>query len=433
MRVLRSLWPDTVRGQMIAIVLGAVLIVSTGNATIEALIRRDRGGMMEADDYLRRAETVALLLRHAAPAERRAVLMLAQQAGMDFALRPATEALPPPQGLTERVRALWNHVSTVSPPSTIVQIDGQSALKTPVDDDTDLILQPFPQSFVTTEILSYSLAVAILVAAFSAFAVRGISGPISRMARALDSTDRFLADDTPLDETRRQDAAREFRQLAAALNDMRARIRGMLESRTRMLRSISHDLRTPLTRLRLRLERSDDPMLTTQALADIAHVDAMIEATLRYLRDGSGDGLRERCDLPSLLQTICDDFADMGGDIAYDGPAHLSITVSVTDISRAVTNLCENALKFGQVVRVSLRVQGAMAEIDVTDDGPGIPAEMRARVLEPFVKLDESRSGQGFGLGLSITAEIAARHGGRLLLLDNHPQGLTARIALPLT
>jgi len=271
----------------------------------------------------------------------------------------------------------------------------------------------------------------ILITFFSVFSVRAITRPLDRMSRTLENTDAFLRHGDPVDEH----GSAEIVRMAHALNDMQARIRTMLDARTRMLRSISHDLRTPLTRLRLRVERIGDPALRSSAVSDIDHINALIEETLDYLReDGRDNNRAERVDLPSLLQTICIDFADVGANIAYHGPDNVVARCSASEMTRAVSNLCDNALKFGTEVVVSLHRVADDIVIEVSDNGPGIPDHLYAKVVEPFFKTDTARSAgakPGFGLGLAIVSEIVARNGGRFDLLDNTPHGLTARITLP--
>lgn len=198
-----------------------------------------------------------------------------------------------------------------------------------------------------------------------------------------------------------------------------------------MLRNVSHDLRTPLTRLRLRAETIADLGLRQKTLTDISEIDAILGTTLSYLRDGSAALNLERCDLASLLQMICDGFSDMGKDIAFSGPAHLTIQCGVSEITRAITNLCENGLKFGTTVRVSLERTDKMAVIRIVDNGPGIAEELREKVMEPYAKLDTARSSEGFGLGLSSASEIVARHGG-IVRLKGGNCGLVAEVELPL-
>jgi signal transduction histidine kinase len=219
------------------------------------------------------------------------------------------------------------------------------------------------------------------------------------------------------------------------LNEMRERIRLLIEERTRMLLAISHDLRTPLTRLRLRAERILDPGLREAMMNDLVAVTEMLGETLAFLRDGGRSESPRRVDLPSLLRTICGEFADIGHNVSYAGPARLPVICRDRALARAVTNVVENATKHGKVISVALEVPStARLRIDVSDDGPGIPADLREKVLEPFFKIDAARQGPegraAFGLGLAITRDIVRAHGGDIVLTENDRGGLTVQLWL---
>ncbi|WP_292395770.1 HAMP domain-containing sensor histidine kinase [Mesorhizobium sp.] len=222
--------------------------------------------------------------------------------------------------------------------------------------------------------------------------------------------------------------------LARALNRMRTRIRTMIENRTRMLRSVSHDLRTPLTRLRLRAERMDDGLIRTAMLSDIQHIEDLVDETLTYLRNDVSTEKLQRVDIASVLQTVCAEFSDVGFPVSYSGPDRLLGWCKPNALARAITNLCDNGVRFAGNVTVALTQTDTGARIAVVDDGPGIPITARARVFEPFFKEDTSRGGMskhGFGLGLSIVADIIQCHGGKIELQDNQPTGLVVTVDLP--
>ena len=198
-----------------------------------------------------------------------------------------------------------------------------------------------------------------------------------------------------------------------ALHDMRERMEKLVDERTHMLEAISHDLRTPLTRLRLRAEQLTDATTSANMLRDIAVINDMVGETLAYLRDGKSGETTQLIDLPSLLQTVCAQFSDIGHDVAYHGPAHFAFDCSAHGLSRAVANIVDNAAKNADHVTVSLEERGAGALIEVSDDGPGIPPAWREKAFEPFFKVDSARrsSGRGgFGLGLSIARDIVRGH-----------------------
>src|SRR5919106_27140 len=248
--------------------------------------------------------------------------------------------------------------------------------------------------------------VLVFVTLLSVYAVRWIIAPLSSVAEA-----------------------------AHALNDMRTRIRALLDDRTRMLAAISHDLRTPLTRLRLRAERVADQDLRDGILHEITRVTRMLDETLDYLREDVRSESTSRIDLPSVLQTICAEFADVGHAVFYEGPAHLTWTCRPGVLTRAISNVVDNAVKHGSVVTVALRARDdVVVEIDVADDGPGIASSLREKVFDPFFKGDDARSSanrSSFGLGLSIARDVVKGHGGEIDLLDRTPRGLIVRMSLP--
>ncbi|WP_315838474.1 sensor histidine kinase [Bradyrhizobium prioriisuperbiae] len=264
----------------------------------------------------------------------------------------------------------------------------------------------------------------------SLYAVRWVIAPLADVASAAAAFGRSPQAHGAL--SRR--GPREIMQVTDALNDMRTRIRGLLDDRTRMLAAISHDLRTPLTRLRLRTERVGQDSLRNAMLSDLTNVSRMLDETLEYLRDHTRSEAISRIDLPSFLQTICSDFADTGHAVRYAGPPRLSYTCRPRALSRAVTNIVENAVKHAHTVTVALHTEaGDSVTIEVSDDGPGIPAALRDKVFEPFFKVDNARreSSGGFGLGLSIAQEIIQRHGGRIEMRPAEPSGLRVLMVLP--
>ena len=200
-----------------------------------------------------------------------------------------------------------------------------------------------------------------------------------------------------------------------------------------MLRGIGHDLRTPLTRLRLRADRMEEGPVRDGLLSDIMRIEMLLNEVLKYLRDDYATEPMQRADVASLLQTVCAEFSDVGFRVRFEGPNRMIIDCKPLAIMRAVTNLCDNSVKFATEVIVSLKSGKAGCEISVTDNGPGIPEHLRTRVFEPFFKGDDARAqGQeGFGLGLSIVADIVHAHHGTVSLKDKAPSGLIFQIAIP--
>jgi signal transduction histidine kinase len=256
-----------------------------------------------------------------------------------------------------------------------------------------------------------------------------LTAPLSSFAKAAESFSLNGAA-APLPER----GPEEIRSVARALNRMRERISTLIDDRTRMLAAISHDLRTPITRMRLRSEFIEDDVHRSRMLRDLDQMRAMLESVLSFLRNDRKLESMTLADVASTLQLVTDQFADMGHKVAYDGPEHALATVRPDDLLRSITNLVENAVRFGAEATIRLKVSPDHLTIDVEDDGPGISDARKDVVLEPFVRGDDARNmdgAAGFGLGLSIARSVVLAHGGTLSLDDRQPHGLIVRIELP--
>jgi signal transduction histidine kinase len=274
-----------------------------------------------------------------------------------------------------------------------------------------------------------SMAVmAIIILAVSVWAVRRVTAPLASLAIAADRLGHDV-NASPLPEA----GTTETRQAARAFNDMQARLRSLIENRTRLLAAISHDLRTPLTLLRLRAETVGNARERDKMLSTIAEMDSMIGATLEFARDESASEPRRQTDLTSLLQSVVDDMRDASLPVHMQPAGPIIYECQPAALKRAVRNLLDNAVKYGKVGSVGIRTTARTIEIDIDDEGPGIPEPELSRVLEPFYRLEESRSREtgGVGLGLAITQSIVQAHGGTLTLSNRPTGGLCASIMLP--
>ena len=274
------------------------------------------------------------------------------------------------------------------------------------------------------------LFVVISLTLLGLWAARMLSAPLSSFAKAAEDFSLNGAAE-PLPER----GPEEIRSVARALNRMRERITVLIDDRTKMLAAISHDLRTPITRLRLRSEFIEDDGHRRHMLRDLDQMRSMLEAVLSFLRNDRKLEALTLTDIATTLQLIADQFADVGHAVTYEGPSHAMAMARPDDLHRAVTNLVENAIKFGAEANIRLTVSAAGSSIDVADDGPGISDPQKSAMLQPFVRGDDARNmdhqSAGFGLGLSIARAVALAHGGELTLNDRQPHGLIARITLP--
>jgi signal transduction histidine kinase len=215
---------------------------------------------------------------------------------------------------------------------------------------------------------------------------------------------------------------------------MRERIKGLVEDRTRMLAAVGHDLRTPITRLRLASEFVGDQQLRHQMLRDLDQMNQMVESILIFLREGRSSKDAVSVDLGAALQTVCDEFADAGNDVRLAAGEHAAVRAQPDELRRALSNVIDNAVRYAGRVMVSLAPTPGGVVIMVEDEGPGIPNDRKAAMLQPFVRGEPARhmdGKTGFGLGLSIASAIISAHGGNLTLHDREPRGLAVRIMLP--
>lgn len=267
----------------------------------------------------------------------------------------------------------------------------------------------------------------ILAASF--VGARLLARPIQQLARSAGR----LAQDVhaaPMDEAA---GPVEARHASTAFNHMQERIRGQLAQQARFLAAVSHDLRTPLTRMSLRIERIEENEVRYRLRQDLAEMNGLIDATLYYLRERDGAaGPRQRVHIEALLQAIVDDCEEIGQDVRLSGHAEPMLAYP-SELRRAIVNLVENAHRYGGAAQIVLTDTLERVIIDVCDNGPGIPPEEIQRVLEPFYRVESSRSRAtgGVGMGLSIAADIVGRHGGELTLTNRPEGGLRVRVVLP--
>lgn len=225
----------------------------------------------------------------------------------------------------------------------------------------------------------------------------------------------------------------EIRALIGVFNEMQVRIHRLIAGRTQALAAVGHDLRTPLARLRLRLDSTAlDAEARLGMARDIDEMDGLLASLQAYLGDPGAQLRPERVDLAAMAATLVDTAADLGADARYEGPDSLPVTLRPVAIRRALANLLDNALQYGGAARLGLRREGERMVLTVDDDGPGIPEEDLAEVIQPFVRLDAARARNtaGMGLGLAIVVDAIRAEGGEFTL-ENRPEGgLRATIRL---
>ena len=225
----------------------------------------------------------------------------------------------------------------------------------------------------------------------------------------------------------------ELRETVRAFNAMQAKIQAFVSDRTAMLAAISHDLRTPLTKIRLRGEFIEDDDQRARLFRDVDDMQAMVDSALAFFRDDLQDEEVTTFDFPELLRTIADDYADQGHPVVYDGVDRLAHRGKPFALKRAFTNLVDNAVKYGRAPELELRCRGDAVEVAVRDSGPGIPATAFEEVFAPFYRLERSRNRAtgGVGLGLTSARSVIQGHGGSITLHNRESGGLELRVTLP--
>jgi signal transduction histidine kinase len=281
--------------------------------------------------------------------------------------------------------------------------------------------------------LAAFLLMTLTAAGLTLWAVRRLTEPVRVLAAAAEALGRDV-NAPPLPEN----GPTETAVAAVAFNTMAARIRRFVSDRTEMLTAIGHDLRTPITRLKLRAEFIDDEELRTKVLSDLDELETMVSATLAFGRDARANEPVSSVDLVELLRTILDETSDAHPDsadrLSYCGPPHQTVWVRPVALKRALANLVANAESYGGSARVTMvpPTDGTVS-VTIEDDGPGIPAEEIDRVFEPFHRLEESRNREtgGVGLGLPIARNMLRAHGGDVVLKNRPEGGLKAIVTLP--
>ncbi len=287
--------------------------------------------------------------------------------------------------------------------------------------------EPLKQLSLSVDRILWGLTPAVTILLIGGVVIRRALMPMRRLAQAADR----VGSDSPVQHIA-ESGPGEVRRVISAFNRMQARIHLLIEERTQALAAVGHDLRTPLARLRLRVDTIPETDVHDAIGKDISEMEAMIGSLLAYL---GGDDAETpiRIDLAVICATIADDAGDHGYPVTYDGPDHLECCLRPVAIKRAIGNLVENGLHHGENVWITLGRAQDHIFIRVDDDGAGVPDAELEHILQPFVRLDGARARDtvGLGLGLSIVVKIMEQEGGKLALSNRPGGGLRAELRLP--
>ena len=452
-RTMIRLWPSGVAGRVAVILIGGILLIHAIGFVLFARERFIETTRVFAESVVDRMTAIVDLME-SAPAEDRAALLQAVNSPTLWVTWAAEPPMPSDHEIPfeETVRKYLEPLSdrpiridvpddwhnrhdgaepTPGPPPDLQPSRRKLLISVGQSDGSWLIFtvsSKYAAGGWVIRTLVWSVLTIGIVALIGVWAARRVTAPISRFAAAADRLGVDV-EAPPLPET----GPKELRQATHAFNRMQDRLRRLIADRTLMLAAISHDLRTALTRLRLRADYIDDPEQQAKALSDLDEMTTMLDSTLSFARDDAASEERTKVDIASLLQSLCDDLADAGQPVAYSGPDRLTLICRPVALRRAFANLIDNAVTYGGEASVALAKRADDLVVEIADRGPGIPAGRRERVFAPFYRLEESRSREtgGTGLGLAVVRSILRRHGGDITLEDRPGGGLIARVVLP--
>jgi signal transduction histidine kinase len=437
--------PASLGGRTAFWLILALMLVQAAGLTIHALDRVDLQRFIQAREIAGRAFgawRTALL----SPPDRRAQMLgdldLPDGLTVDLDRDPAVRlgAPPPPP---EVMRLFRLDLVNSGPPrlrpreariGALPPGGFAAALRLPDGEWLNIrVSMPPPRPWHSATFLTAFAVMTIAAVLLIIWAVTRLMRPVRLLAEAADRLGRDV-NATPLPET----GPSEVATAARAFNLMAERIRRFVADRTQMLAAIGHDLRTPITRLRLRAEFMDDDEQRRKMLSDLDEMERMIAATLAFARDDAAAEPASPIDLAALCRTVADEATDAEPDkaesISYAGPDRLVVRARPVALKRALANLVGNALAYGGAARLVLvPPEGGIVRLTVEDDGPGIPESELEAVFAPFRRLEGSRNREtgGTGLGLTITRNILRAHGGDVVLHNRPGGGLAAVASLP--
>ncbi len=437
-RWLRRLWPEGIAGRLGLLLLAGLAVFGVVAGLLYLDERRDRAVEHFSRVLSVRMLAIVELLESAAPAEQRRLLTALSDRRLRIDMlveQPGGSGWRPPEKVDEDA---GRHLERLQPRSVLMRVGGTPSGERRSGRRIGIAVGLKKGGWAEFSVrpgywprigpLIWLGVVAFLVVLGLVWGVHRTTRPLRRFAEAADRLG-LDANPPPLPER----GPRELRNATRAFNRMTARIRRLVDDRTLMLAAVSHDLKTMLTRLRLRAEFIEDGEQKDKAAADLDEMQAMLEATLSFARDDAADERPVVVDLAALLQSLAADLADAGRAASYHGPDCLPLQGRPVALRRLFENLLDNALRYGGEAAVSLREQPkGRVEAWIDDRGPGIPEAFRERVFDPFFRVEASRSRDtgGSGLGLAVVRAIVQRHDGEIALEDRPGGGLRVRVAL---
>lgn len=446
----RNWWPRTLAAQLVVLTAAAVLL---SNVCVAVLFTTTHERLTESalmERLLDRAASAATLLASIPHKERDNAVRTMSSGPWHFELKYGKPVQLPMNSeeaaLAARVRAMLpekrqnepvsvrlleprHHPDFIPPPHEEHRFGTIVEITLPVVRGTELVtrlFQPSPPPWPVQFLLASLIAI-LTASAAAAFAARRVARPLSKLAAAAGEVARGgEAPRVP------EEGPDDIRRAAQAFNAMTDQVRRTLASQRQLLSAVGHDLRTPITAMRISTEFIDDAEVKERIEKNLEELQALTEAVLTAAR-GAGWEKRRRIDLAALVESVCADMEELGKPVDWQVHEAAPLSCRPNEVGRAVRNLVENAIAYGKAAHVRLEEEADAFAIIVEDEGPGISDGDRARVFEPFVRLEESRSGEtgGAGLGLTLVKAIAEGHGGSITLENRDSGGLRAILRLP--
>ena len=444
------LWPRTLGVQLIVVTAVAVFL---SNAAVALWFELGSERLTQnelTERILDRAASISTLLSSIPPKARQAAAVALTSRSWRFDVHSGKPTLPPMSGDEEKLAArlrtmlpaktaklplnvhfgIW--AGDAHPDPRIPQIAPGAPtveMMLPVVRNTELhaVFIKSPIQVWPTEIIIAALMAIVVAAAAGAYIARWVARPLSSLAQAASLVAQGgTAPRVP------EVGPDDVRNASHAFNAMTDQVSRTLESQRQLLSAVGHDLRTPITAMRINTEFIEDGELRERLQKNVDELQDLTEAVLSAARGAGGEPKRQ-IDLSALVESVCADLDDLGEPVVWQGHAPAPLCCRANEVRRAVRNLIENAVAYGKRADVSVQEVSGGYEIVVEDEGPGIPDEDRARVFEPFVRLESSRNAEtgGSGLGLTLVKAIAEGHGGAVTLQNRREGGLRASLRLP--